>query len=264
MGARSTVILGLGLEVGTAMAVRFQESGHKVLIADANEKRADKARAALSDDIDVVHANLHSHAGIDGCFVRALESVERLENLVLVPRIPKAERLADLDPKEFSKLLDQIVTGGALAIRLFTAWLMEQEQVAEARVDQSRHRGSVTIVLSNAVSSGLPGQFNVQVLQGAAQSLMRAAALELAEHGIRVNAVQALRPRAEKERWLDARTPLGRAALADEIADAAIYLSSRQAAIITGETLVLDGGRSLLSGLLRTVSETELSPLKED
>jgi NAD(P)-dependent dehydrogenase (short-subunit alcohol dehydrogenase family) len=44
--------------------------------------------------------------------------------------------------------------------------------------------------------------------------------------------------------------PLGRAALADEIAEAARYIASPQAAYLTGQSLILDGGRSTLSGLL--------------
>ncbi|MEL6209118.1 MAG: SDR family oxidoreductase, partial [Pseudomonadota bacterium] len=70
-----------------------------------------------------------------------------------------------------------------------------------------------------------------------------------ASQQIRVNAISAIRPRAEAEEgWDKSRVPLGRAALADEIADAALYLSSRAAAIVTGATLVLDGGRSVLAG----------------
>jgi NAD(P)-dependent dehydrogenase (short-subunit alcohol dehydrogenase family) len=68
---------------------------------------------------------------------------------------------------------------------------------------------------------------------------------------IRVNAVSAIRPRAEKnELWLKARTPLKRAALADEIAEAVGFLASPGAAIITGETLIMDGGRLQLGGTL--------------
>ncbi|MEL7130713.1 MAG: SDR family oxidoreductase, partial [Pseudomonadota bacterium] len=54
------------------------------------------------------------------------------------------------------------------------------------------------------------------------------------------------------ENWLKQRTPLKRAALADEIAEAAAYLASPRSAIVTGETLTLDGGRRQLGGVLET------------
>jgi NAD(P)-dependent dehydrogenase (short-subunit alcohol dehydrogenase family) len=80
---------------------------------------------------------------------------------------------------------------------------------------------------------------------------MRAGALDLAEREIRVNAVIAIRPRDERaETYTATRTPLRRGAQGDEIADAVRYLASPEAAIVTGATLVLDGGRQRLSGIL--------------
>jgi NAD(P)-dependent dehydrogenase (short-subunit alcohol dehydrogenase family) len=81
--------------------------------------------------------------------------------------------------------------------------------------------------------------------------VIKAGAVELADRQIRVNGIVAIRPREERiENWTTRRTPWGRAAIADEIADAARYLSSPDAAIITGELLKLDGGRSSLAGVL--------------
>jgi len=264
MDTPSTVIFGLGLEVGSALAQRFRESGHKVLVADASEKRVEAARTALGEDIEVVHANLGRMSSIESLFVMAAESAGRLQNLVIVPRIPAPDRLMERDLDDPARNPLDILNSCMLGIQLFTKRLMEQDDVFEARADQARQRGTITLVLSNTASVAVPGQFSTQVVQGAARSLMRASALELAELNIRVNAVEALRPRTERERWLDARTPLGRPALADEIADAAIFLASQKAAIITGETLVLDGGRSLLSGLLRAVPESDLNGKKSD
>ena len=95
------------------------------------------------------------------------------------------------------------------------------------------------------------GDFADAVVQHSILGAMRAAAVDLAPMGIRVNAICALRPRAESEEpWLKKRTPFGRASLADEIAEAALYLSLAKSAIITGETLVMDGGRGRLSGII--------------
>ena len=89
------------------------------------------------------------------------------------------------------------------------------------------------------------------VSKAGVEHLTKQMALENARYGIRVNAIVAIRPREEKmETWTGKRTPLGRAALADEIADAAAFLASPEAAIITGEVLRLDGGRSGLAGIL--------------
>lgn len=264
MGAPSTIILGLGLEVGAALAVRFREAGHRVFVADTNEKRVQKARETLADDIEVMQVKPDKLNDIHNVFVRAGEGEQRLNNLVIVPRIPKADRLMALEEADLKRSQFDILALAELAMRRFAESLMDQEDIAEARADQARQRGTITVVLSNTATAALPGQFSTQIVQGAAKAMMRAAALELADRDIRVNAVEALRPRTERERWLDARTPLGRPALADEIADACLFLASQNAAIITGETLVLDGGRSLLSGLLRSVPESDLNGRTED
>ena len=66
-----------------------------------------------------------------------------------------------------------------------------------------------------------------------------------------MNAVITLRPSDEKAAaWSKRRVPLGRAVLADEVAGAAWFLASAEAAFITGQSLVMDGGRSVLSGVL--------------
>ena len=83
--------------------------------------------------------------------------------------------------------------------------------------------------------------------------IIKAAAIELAPEAVRVNAVIALRPRAEgREPWLQERTPMGRPSLAEEIAETATFLASPNSAIITGEAITLDGGRRFLSGLIES------------
>lgn len=245
------VIVGLGHEVGHAVARRFSDAGQNVVVADADEKRVERARRDLPERINIQHAETHTAFGLLNCFALAEEAFSRLDNLVVIPRIAGNDTLAELDTEAFARAMSRATSGAMLAAKLFAERLEVQEDVAGARAEQSRQRGTITFVLSQAVEASQPGKFTSTAAQGAVQSVMRAAALELAPQSIRVNAVAALRPRAEAdEAWLKQRTPLGRAALADEIAEGVLYLSSQGAAIITGETLVLDGGRARLTGLM--------------
>ena len=163
------------------------------------------------------------------------------------------DTLADLDVPSFTNEVASGLESLVLAMRRFARLLDELEPEVEARADQRRQRGSITVILSLATRMSQPGQFTATVLHGATESLVRTAALELAPRNIRVNAIAALRPREEKREGvtLGQRTPLGRTASADEIAAATLFLAEDKAAIITGETLVMDGGRSFLSGVLR-------------
>ena len=106
--------------------------------------------------------------------------------------------------------------------------------------------------MSLGASMAQPGWFSETVSQHAIRGIVKAAAIELADEAVRVNAIIALRPRAEgREPWLRDRTPMGRPAIAEEIAETAAFLASPNSAIITGESITLDGGRRFLSGIVQ-------------
>ena len=245
-----TIILGLGREVGQAVARRFFELGHNVVAADGDRERTDRAEKDLPDKIRVLHTDTSEPLGLRNCFNIAEEAFERIDNLIVIPRIAPDDALAEIDTDDFAETISRATGGAMLAAKLFAERLAEREDAVIARAEQARQRGTVTFILSETVSASQPGRFTATATQGAVEAVMRAASLELAPQEIRVNAIAAVRPRAEEDDWIGQRTPLGRAALSDEIAEAALYLSSQGAAIITGETLVLDGGRARLTGLI--------------
>ncbi len=246
-----TVILGLGQEVGNAVVRRFCEAGHVVLAADHDQARIDKARETLPETVELFHGDLNSRLGLRNCLAAAEEQNPQIDNLVLVPRLAASDTLTGLDVERFQQTLGRTVTAATLAMTLFAERISAMQDVYAARAERMRQRGSITVILSQIAQLYEPGFFTRAVAQASIEAVVRAAAIELAPQQIRVNAVSAIRPRSESaENWIKARVPAGRAALGDEIADAAIFLCSPSAAIITGETLVLDGGRRILSGLM--------------
>lgn len=253
MAAPVTAILGLGREVGSAVARRFDESGHKLMIADPDAARLEKLTAKLSEAAITHHGDLHTKLGLRNCLAATLEAFGRVDNILLIPPIPEPDKLTEMEMDRFDKSLAKTTRGAILAMRIFSEHFAEQEQDPSPTIDRVRQSGTFTFILSLSGRVSNPGQFSASVTQTALLGVMRAGAIELAHSKVRCNAITALRPRAENdEPWIKSRTPLGRAALGDEIADAALYLISPQAAIITGETLTLDGGRMALGGLLDT------------
>ena len=251
MAAPVTTILGLGREVGGAIARRFDESGHKLMIADPNAQRLEKVTAKLTHEAITHQGDLHTKLGLRNCLAATMEAYGRVDNILLIPPIPAPDSLADMEMDRFDKSLAKTTRGAILALRIFSEHFAEQEQAPATGLDRVRQNGTFTFILSLSGRLSNPGQFTASVTQSALLGVMRAGAIELASSTVRCNAITALRPRAESdEPWIKSRTPLGRAALGDEIADAALYLISPQAAIITGETLTLDGGRMILGGQL--------------
>jgi enoyl-[acyl-carrier protein] reductase III len=122
----------------------------------------------------------------------------------------------------------------------------------------SMPRGSSIVGLSSLGSARvLENYVLVGTSKAALESLVRYLAVELAPRGIRVNAVsggvvetRALEHFPNREEMLDAartRTPAGRMVEADDLAEAVCFLCSPGAEMIRGQTLVVDGGYSLLA-----------------
>lgn len=246
-----TLVLGLGRETGEAIARRFEDEGHRVLAADPSLERIEAARDSLDETIQFYHGDLSTKLGLRNAVTAAVEAFGRIDNAVVVPPYEEPDSLLDFTQEKFEKALGRTARGAALALRVIAEHLLEQEDLPEAGVERKRQKGAITFVLRYAAVSSMPGRFTDTVSQAAIQGVMRAGALELAQHNIRVNAIVSLRPSEERATpWSLGRVPLGRAVLADEIAAAAYFMASAEAAFLTGQSLVLDGGRSTLSGVL--------------
>lgn len=246
-----TLIIGLGKTVGDAVARRFIDEGHSVLAVDPDAKLLDELRKTAGDKMAYHHGATHTKLGLRNAMAAALETYQYVDNVVCIPPLPEPDRLLDLEMDELEAILLKTVRSAVQTLRVFTPELIAERPVIENAADRSRQTGTFTFVLSLAAQMAQPGWFSESVTQHAVLGIVKAAAIELAEEAVRVNAVVALRPRAEgQEPWLRGRTPMGRASLAEEIAETAAFLSSSNSAIITGETITLDGGRRLLSGVI--------------
>lgn len=247
-----TLILGLGREIGGAIARTFAEDGHRVLIADPSAERLEAASESLdAEDTAIYHGDLHTRLGLRNAVAAALEAFGRIDNAVIVPEIEENDHILDFTQEKFEKAIARAVSGSALALRVVADRLLEQEDLPQAGVERTPQKGTITFVLGYAALATMPNWFTEGVAQSAILGVVRSGALGLAEHAIRVNAVIAIRPREERaETWTTKRVPLGRATLADEVAEAARYAASPQAAFMTGQSIILDGGRSTLAGLV--------------
>ena len=121
---------------------------------------------------------------------------------------------------------------------------------------QQRGQGAIVHIASKAGIVGEPGHAAYSAAKGAVIALTRAMAVELASHGIRVNAIcpgpvvtdmlfEAV-PGDPDRKTLAAQTPIGRLSEPDDIAGAALFLASPESAMVTGQALSIDGGMSIL------------------
>ena len=246
-----TLIVGLGQTVGDAVARRFLEDGHNIVVVDPSADLLGDLKKTLGDKITYHHGPTHTKLGLRNALAAALETYSFVDNVVVIPPLPAPDHLLDLEMEAFEGVLMKTVRGAVQTLRVFSPELIAERTDPENAADRARQTGTFTFVLSLGATMSQPGWFSESVSQHAIMGIVKAAAIELAKEGLRVNAVIALRPRAEgREPWLKDRTPMKRAALAEEIAETSAFLASPNSAIITGEAITLDGGRRWLSGII--------------
>jgi len=130
-------------------------------------------------------------------------------------------------------------------------------QVAQAALPAmiARRSGKIIHIASLLSELARPTIVAYTAAKGGVRQLTRAMAVELAPHGIQVNAIapgyfatemnRALLDNAEFDAWVKKRTPAGRWGQPDEISGLAVFLASRAADYITGQMITIDGGMSV-------------------
>src|SRR4030095_3494012 len=237
------LVTGGGAGIGRPTAALFARSGAKVVIGDI-------------DPAGVETANLIKREGGEAIFVQTdVREAKEVENLVatavetysglhcafnnagvLPPTIP----LAEVDDATFDKVLAVDLKG------IFLSMKYEIRQMLQA--------GGGAIV-NNASIAGLIAEAGISTYAAAQHGvigLSKAAALEYASKGIRINALApGLVETAMTKPWFDnpamrsyfmANSPIGRFAQPEEIAGAGLFLCSDFASFAVGQTFVIDGG----------------------
>jgi 3-oxoacyl-[acyl-carrier protein] reductase len=239
------IVTGGAQGIGLGIATVLRAEGADVEIADIDGDAAAEAAAGLSgagEHALAVQADVTAKADVDRMAAEAVRRWGRIDilaaNAGIYPHIP----LADLGLTDWNRVMSINVTGAIQAI--------------QACVPRMAERGYGRIVLTSSITGsvvGQPGYTHYGASKAAMLGLMRSAALELAAAGITVNAVLPGNIRtpgfadlgAEHERRMLAAIPVNRFGEPEDVGWAVRFLASPEAAYITGQTLIIDGGQVL-------------------
>jgi NAD(P)-dependent dehydrogenase (short-subunit alcohol dehydrogenase family) len=241
---RVCIVTGGAQGIGEACARRFAREGARVVIADLDDARGN----ALAGELQglYVHCDVGDKAQVDALVARTVQSHGRIDVLVNNAGIFKAADFLDISEADFDAVL---------RVNLKGSFLVGQ---AVAREMAKAAKGAIVNMSSvNAVLT-IPTIASYNVSKGGINQLTRVMALALADRGIRVNAVapgtiatelaaKAVLTSEDARLRIMSRTPMKRLGEPAEIADAVAYLASDAASYITGEILVVDGGRMTLN-----------------
>jgi NAD(P)-dependent dehydrogenase (short-subunit alcohol dehydrogenase family) len=248
MGKRA-VITGAAGGIGDALARAFAAEGAAVVCLDVEGRRAEEVAADITSRgarawgwrCDVTDPD-----EVEASAARALELMGGLDILCANAGGSRGEMIPflALDLPKFQAMIDRNLTSVYLCCAAFGRHIAEDGG------------GAIVVTSSQLGEVVRPGMSHYAAAKGGVKQLVKAMAVDLAEHGIRVNAVApgptvtpGNREMFERPEVREAnlRTiPLGRIAEPEEIVGAALYLASDEASFTTGATLLVDGGYTLL------------------
>ena len=239
LGGRVALVTGAGRGIGEACALALAEAGAElVLVSRSREELTQVAKRveALGRRAQVAPCDVTRAGNVR----EVAESAGRVDILVNGAGTNDPQPFLDVSEQSFDALI---------AVNLKGTFLMSQ---AIARSMAERGDGSIVNVSSQMGHVGGPNRTAYCASKHGVEGLTKAMALELAPRGVRVNAVaptyietpmtRAFFADPEVRADAVARIPLGRVGSVDDVVGAVVYLASPAASLVTGASLLVDGG----------------------
>lgn len=235
------VVTGGARGLGLAMAQTFVAAGARVVLGDLDGARAEEAASTLGDkcvargvECDVVEAD-----ALQRLLDTAAHEFGGLDVMVNNAGITRDATMRTMTVDQFDEVIAVHLKGCWNGTRLAAATMREQRS------------GAIVNISSLSGKVGMVGQTNYSAAKAGIVGMTKAAAKEMAHHGVRVNAIQpglirsAMTEAIPQKAWDQkmAEIPMQRAGEPDEVAGVALFLASRLSSYMTGTVLEVTGGR---------------------
>ncbi len=242
---RSVIVTGASKGIGKGIARIFARQGARVLIAARDLSQAEAAATEIRNGGGVASAVAADVSKVDDNRRMAQIAVERhggIDILCCNAGIFPAAKLFEMSEADWDQVVDVNLKGTFLSV--------------QACLPELKARGKGRIVVTSSITgpiTGYPGWSHYGASKAGQLGFLRTAAIELAPHNITINAVlpgniltegvEALGP--DYIAKMTSAIPAGRLGSVEDVAYAALFLASDEAAFISGQTIVVDGGQVL-------------------
>ncbi len=252
INGKVALITGAGRGIGRAIATRFASEGADLfLCATRMETLEETARltAEFGGKTELYPVDVVDRSAVEGMVGKALDVFGRIDILVNNAGVYKPARFVDYEPEDFDRIMQVNVYGPFHVTQFVLRQMLEQKA------------GKVINIASTAGKWASIHQSAYNASKHALVGMTRCAALEMAPHGINVNAIcpgvvetdmidefvgehakiMGVDEEVVKDFVLQ-RIPMGRILQAGEIADLAVYLAAGESDGMTGQSILIDGG----------------------
>lgn len=247
LAGKRVIVTAGAAGIGRAIVERFVAEGTTVAFCDIDTQKGRALAADLGPHAVFTEADCAAMPAVRAFTDGAIEAMGGVDVLVNNAGIAISKSILDLTEDEFDR---------TMAINLKAAFVATQ--IVARRMIADGTRGAIINMSSVNAVMAIPHILAYNMSKGALNQLTRNAAIALAEHGIRVNAIgpgtiltdlvrQSIFTSEAARRSTMSRTPLRRAGEPSEIASIAVFLATAESSYITGQILYADGGRMALN-----------------
>lgn len=247
------IVTGAAQGLGAALAQRLAKEGCKVVVADMNLEKAQEVAAALPDAM-AVHVDVSKEEMVNRLVDQTVEKYGRLDLFVANAGIVRSGPIETFEYDTWRQVIDVNLIGYFLCAR------------AAARVMIKQNSGSIIQINSKSGKLGSYRNSAYSASKFGGIGLTQSLALELADYGIRVNAIcpgnlldsplwqdslfeeyarnQGITVEEVRAKYLG-KVPLGRSCAYEDVANVMVFLASSDASYMTGQAINVTGGQEM-------------------
>ena len=239
---KKALVTGATGGIGGAIAKALHSCGAHVAISGRNEEKLKTLAGELGERVSVIPADLSSAEGIEGLVSKAEEEMGQIDILVNNAGLTRDNLSMRMKDEEWQEVID---------VNLSAPFKLAK---AVQRGMMKRRHGRIINISSVVGVTGNPGQCNYVASKAGMIGWSKAMGQEIASRGITVNCIapgfiatamtDALND--DQKAKINATIPAGKMGASEDIAAAAVYLASDEAAYVTGQTIHVNGGMAMI------------------